>query len=329
MLVRDRLSGVTAFLAAVEEGSFSAAADRLNLTRSAVSKTVSRLEDRLGAALFHRSGRSLRLTSAGQAFYERCQRAVQEIEAGEAEIESERQEITGRLRVSVPVLYGRLCVAPALLRIARDFPGMELDIAFSDRVVGLAEDGFDLAVRLAKPKSAPGLKMRKLTDYDMVVCASPSYLAEHGYPTDLADLSRRACIVYRRPGGPSKWFFPQGGKLVAITPNAPYRLDDLETIATFAKAGVGIAWLPPWLIKSDLDTGDLAPIFSDQPSLKSDVSLLWLDTPYMARRLRLAVDALVASVGYLNTPMEIVRLAAEISSIARVGARASTRSGSL
>src|SRR5260370_12418050 len=319
MPIRDRLSGVTAFLAAVEEGSFSAAADRLNLTRSAVSKTVSRLEDRLGAALFHRSGRSLRLTSAGQAFYERCQRAVQEIEAGEAEIESERQEITGRLRVSVPVLYGRLCVAPALLRIARNFPGMDLDIAFSDRVVGLAEDGLDLAVRLAKPKSAPGLKMRKPTDYDMVVFASPSYLAEPGYPTDLSSLSRRACIVYRRSGGPSKWFFPRGGKLVDITPNAPHRLDDLETIAAFAKAGIGIAWLPPWLIKPDLDAGRLVPIFSDQLALKSDVSLVWLDTPHMARRVRLAIDSLVASVSYPNTPMEIVHLADEISFAARAG----------
>src|SRR5260370_22322577 len=140
MPIRDRLSGVTAFLAAVEEGSFSAAADRLNLTRSAVSKTVSRLEDRLGAALFHRSGRSLRLTSAGQAFYERCQRAVQEIEAGEAEIESERQEITGRLRVSVPVLYGRLCVAPALLRIARVSPGLAFALGFNAPVLDPAED---------------------------------------------------------------------------------------------------------------------------------------------------------------------------------------------
>jgi DNA-binding transcriptional LysR family regulator len=311
--------GVTAFLAAVEEGSFSAAADRLSLTRSAVSKTVSRLEDRLNAALFHRSGRALRLTPAGQAFYERCQRAVREIEAGEAEIESERQEITGRLRVSVPVLYGRLCIAPALLRLALGFPGLEFDIAFNDRVIDLAEDGFDLAVRLAKPNPASGLKMRKLTDYDMVVCASPSYLAEHGYPNDLTDLSRRACIVYRRSGGPSKWFFPRGGKLVDITPNAPHRLDDLETIAAFAKAGIGIAWLPPWLIKPDLDAGQLVPIFSDQPSLKSDVSLVWLDAPHMARRVRLAIDSLVASVSYPNTPMEIVHLADEISFAARAG----------
>jgi hypothetical protein len=156
-------------------------------------------------------------------------------------------------------------------------------------------------VRLAKPNPASGLKMRKLTDYDMVVCASPSYLAEHGYPNDLTDLSRRACIVYRRSGGPSKWFFPRGGKLVDITPNAPHRLDDLETIAAFAKAGIGIAWLPPWLIKPDLDAGQLVPIFSDQPSLKSDVSLVWLDRPHMARRVRLAIDSLVASVSYPNS----------------------------
>jgi DNA-binding transcriptional LysR family regulator len=295
MPIRDRLSGVTAFLAAVEGKSFSSAADRLNLTRSAVSKSVSRLEDRLGAALFHRSAHALRLTSAGRVFYERCQRAVQEIEAGEAEIESEGLEITGRLRLSVPVLYGRTCIAPALLRLTQKFPGIELEVSFSDSVVDLAEDGFDLAVRLARPKSAHGLKMRKLTTYDMIVCASPSYLAEYGCPADLADLSRRACIVYRRPGGRSNWFFPQGDKLLDIAPNAAYRLDDLETIAAFAKAGAGIAWLPPWSIRCDLDAGHLVHIFPDQPSLKSDVNLVWLDTPYMTRRLRFAIDALVAS----------------------------------
>src|SRR5579859_1450539 len=128
----DRLTGVSIFVETVDAGGFSAAAARLNLSRSAVGKTVARLEDRLGVRLFHRTTRRQSLTDDGQVFYERCLRALEELRVGELLLESGRQEAVGRLRVSMPVLFGRRCVAPILTRLALGHPKLELDLNFTD-----------------------------------------------------------------------------------------------------------------------------------------------------------------------------------------------------
>src|ERR1700730_11614079 len=168
----DRLTGVSVFVEAVEAGGFSAAALRLNLSRSAVGKTIARLETRLGTRLFYRTTRSQNLTEDGHAFYERCLRALDEIRMGEAMLDSGRREVVGRLRVSMPVLFGRHCVAPLLTDLARRHPKLELDLDFSDRLVDLMEDGFDLAVRNGAPGEGAGLMVRRLAYQRMTVCAS-------------------------------------------------------------------------------------------------------------------------------------------------------------
>lgn len=146
-IMSEMMDGVEVFVAAVEAGSFAAAAVRLHLTRSAVAKTIGRMETRLDVRLFHRTTRSLALTEDGQGYYERCVRALDELRAGKAALDSGRNEAAGRLRVSVPVLFGRRCVAPVLTQLAAEHPKLELDLSFSDRPVDLIEDGFDLAIR--------------------------------------------------------------------------------------------------------------------------------------------------------------------------------------
>src|SRR6266446_615422 len=145
--VAELLSGVDVFVAAVEAGGFAAAGERLHLTRSAVAKAIARIEERLDVRLFHRTTRTLGLTEDGQTYYERCVRALEELRAGEAALESGRREAAGRLRVSAPVLFGRYCVAPVLAKVAAQHPKLELELSFSDRPVDLIEDGFDLAIR--------------------------------------------------------------------------------------------------------------------------------------------------------------------------------------
>ena len=187
----DRLTGVSVFVEAVEAGGFSAAAARLNLSRSAVGKTIARLEMRLGARLFHRTTRNQNLTEDGQAFYERCMRALDEIRMGEAMLDSGRREIAGRLRVSMPVLFGRRCVAPVLTELARQHPKLELDLDFSDRRVDLLEDGFDLAVRNGALGEGAGLMARRISYQRMTVCAAPAYLGARGSPRTPEELSLR------------------------------------------------------------------------------------------------------------------------------------------
>lgn len=293
----DVLSGVDVFVAVVEAGSFAAASERLNLTRSAVAKTVARLESRLAARLFHRTTRSLALTEDGQVYYEHSVRALEVLRAGEAALESGRREVAGRVRISVPVLFGRRCVAPVLAQLALQHPKLALEVSFSDRTVDLIEDGIDLAIRIGAIGNGAGLKMRSLGLKRMVLCASPAYLAQHGQPTRLEDLQMHTGIVYSRAGRIHPWVLPgQDGTAREMPPLSQLRYDDLEAIADATEAGHGIAWLPVWLIGERLESGALVPLFRDWPSVRYETHALWPETPYLPMRVRVVIDALAAAL---------------------------------
>jgi len=295
--MREALAGIDVFVAAVETGSFSAAAAQLHLSRSAVAKSVARLEGRLGVRLFHRTTRSQALTEDGQTYYERCLGALEEIRAGEATLDSGRQEAAGRIRVSVPVLFGRRCVAPVLTRLAARHPKLQVDLAFSDRVVDLIEDGFDLAIRNGPLGDAAGLMARRVAQQRMTVCGAPAYLAARGTPRTLDDLMRHDAVTYGRAGVSKPWLFPaEAAAPRAITPPSRMRFDDLEAIADAAVAGHGLAWLPCWLIRDRVHAGALAPVLTDQPQQVFESHALWPQSPRLPLRVRLAIDALAAEL---------------------------------
>ncbi|MCX8997070.1 LysR family transcriptional regulator [Rhizobiaceae bacterium BDR2-2] len=293
----EALNGIGVFVAAVESGSFSSAAERLHLSRSAVAKTIARIEARLDVRLFHRTTRSQTLTEDGQIYYERCLRALEEIRAGEAVLESGRREAVGRLRVTMPVLFGRRCVAPVLVRLAQAHPKLELDLSFNDRVVDVIEDGFDLAIRNGPPGDGAGLMMRRIGLQRMTVCAAPDYLARRGTPAELDDLRSHEAVTYGRAGRVRPWLFPmEGGKPLDITPPSRMRFEDMEAIADAAVAGYGLAWLPCWLIRERVRAGSLVPLLADQPRLVFESHALWPQTPHLPLRVRLAIDALAAEL---------------------------------
>ncbi|EJC80931.1 transcriptional regulator [Rhizobium leguminosarum bv. trifolii WSM2297] len=238
----EQLKGISIFVETVEAGGFSAAAERLHLTRSAVGKTIAKLEQRLGVRLFNRTTRNQSLTDEGRFFYERCLRAVQEIRIGEAQLESGRREVRGRLRISMPALFGRHCAAPILTRLLDRHPDLELDLSFSDRVVDLLEDGFDLAIRNSPLKDNPDLMARTIARQSMTVCASPAYLEKYGVPRTLDDIAHHQGIVYRRSDQDKAWSFPAtAGPTREILPKSRLRLDDLASIADAAVEGRGLA----------------------------------------------------------------------------------------
>jgi DNA-binding transcriptional LysR family regulator len=296
------LNGVSIFVEAVEAGGFSAAAARLNLSRSAVGKTVARLEARLGARLFHRTTRTQTLSEDGQAFYERCVRALEEIRLGEAALESGRREVAGRLRVSLPALFGRRCVAPALIALTRTHPKLELELNFSDRLVDLLQEGFDLAIRNGSPGQGAGLTMRRIGSQRMTVCAAPGYLGARGAPLTLESLERHEALIYGGGGRQrDQWLFPQGsGAPVAVSPKGRLRFDDLDAIADAAVAGMGLAWLPCWLIRERVASGELVRVLEDQPGLVFDIYALWPSAPRPPLRTRLAIDTLAEALPRLT-----------------------------
>jgi DNA-binding transcriptional LysR family regulator len=299
----DVLNGVSVFVTAAESGGFSAAAAKLHLSRSAVGKTIARLESRLGVRLFHRTTRAQSLTEDGEAYLEHCMRALDALRAGGQLLESGRREASGRLRVTVPMLFGRRCVAPILNRLAAQHPKLEIEFNFTDQVVDLIEDRFDLAIRNGRPDGRPlpgtgvGLKARKLALQRMTVCAAPAYLAEHGTPLALEELRQYPALVYGRNGTAKAWSFPQeGGAPLEILPPNRLRFDDLGAIADAAIDGLGMAWLPCWLIRDAVRASKLVPLLTGEPRQVFESYALWLNTPHLPLRLRLAIDALAAEL---------------------------------
>ena len=290
----DTLKDIPVFVASVEAGSFAQAAVRLHLSRSAVGKSIARLEERLGVRLFHRTTRSQRLTDNGALFYERCLRALEEIRGAESQLETGKHQVSGRLRVAMPVLFGRQCIAPLLIELAQEHPGLELEMSFSDRVVDLVEEGFDMAVRNGALADSSVLVARRLGEHRMVLCAAPDYLLKNGQPQTVDDLRQHTAINYTRAGRVLPWqLMDYDGTSRTFIPRSSLNMDDLQAICDAALAGHGIAWLPCWMVIKEIHQGNLVPLFKQAPDVRFDVHAVWQQTPHLPLRVRIAIDMLV------------------------------------
>ncbi|EOZ1389932.1 TPA: LysR family transcriptional regulator [Enterobacter hormaechei] len=290
----DTLKDIPVFVASVEAGSFAQAAVRLHLSRSAVGKSIARLEERLGVRLFHRTTRSQRLTDNGALFYERCLRALEEIRGAESQLETGKHQVSGRLRVAMPVLFGRQCIAPLLIELAQEHPGLELEMSFSDRIVDLVEEGFDMAVRNSTLADSAVLVARRLGVHRMVLCAAPDYLIKNGQPQSVDDLRQYTAINYTRAGRVLPWqLMDYDGTSRTFIPRSSLNMDDLQAICDAALAGHGIAWLPCWMVIKEIHQGNLVPLFKQAPDVRFDVHAVWQQTPHLPLRVRIAIDMLV------------------------------------
>jgi len=298
----DRLSGIAVFVQAVEAGSFARTAERMHLSRSAVAKSIARLEERLGVRLFHRTTRSQSLTDEGQAYYERCLRALDELESGEAAVNAGRSLPSGRVRLSMPVLFGRRCVAPVLVRLAQRYPALELSVSFTDRVVDLVDEGVDLVIRSGPLIDSSGIIARRLGKQETCLCAAPAYLARHGMPQTIADLANHSAILYGRSSRDAQMKMrDEEGKLRDVVVPHQLRFDDLEAIAEAALDGAGLARLPYWSIREHLAEGRLVPLLEQVSQVSFDMHLMWLASRHVPQRLRVVIDELMASVPPLLT----------------------------
>ncbi|RWQ66278.1 LysR family transcriptional regulator [Mesorhizobium sp.] len=299
----DRLTSMAVFVKTVDLGSFAATAAALDLSGPMVGKHVRFLEERLGVRLINRTTRRQSLTDFGRAYYERCRMVIAEAEAADALAADQLSEPRGKLRVIMPVHFGRRCVAPILLELAQQYPSLELDLSFSDPLADLAEDGCDLAIRTGNLEDQAGVMARRIARQRMVVCASPSYLEMHGWPRQIGDLGSHQAIIYRRSGRVVQpWLFPRNGQpALEVMPVSRLRLDDLDAIADVAAAGMGLAWLPYWLVRERIQAGALVPLLPEQPGFLYDAYALWLQTPHLPLKVRLTVDALAAALPRLMT----------------------------
>ncbi|RQU98804.1 LysR family transcriptional regulator [Burkholderia cenocepacia] len=288
----ERLKGIIPFVCAADAGGFTAAAERLNLTSSAVSKSVARLERRLGVVLFERTTRSLTLTDEGRAFHETCTRILTELAEAEAVLAAQKREPIGTVRVALPASFGRLCVVPVLLRFSTQYPDVRPHLLFADRFVDLVEEGVDLAVRIGGPPDLPSsLRRRVLCRERLIFCAAPAYLEKNGTPQTIDDLQEHACVVYGRPDGTqSPWSYALAdGQVGQCVVRPRIVAGDAEAQLAFVRAGLGIAQLATWLVRDDLKAGHLVSVLDETATDGLPLSLLWP----VARQLTPKVHVLV------------------------------------
>lgn len=293
--MQHELSAISIFVTVVEAGSFVKAAEQLHLTRSAISKNIARLEEQLGVALFKRTTRSLSMTDEGALFYEHSRRAVNEIQNAAALLDQGKINATGRLRMSVPVLFGQLFAAPLMVKFAQQHADLQLEISFNDRTVDLVEEGFDLCIRIGTLPDTTQLVAKPIGEHRMLLCASPNYLNENeAVPLEhIEDLDIHTTIADPHFGQIKKWQLQkENSEPLFIKPKAKLLLNDLQAIKNAALAGAGIAWLPDWLIQNELQDGTLVQVLETMSSIAFPIHLVWPTLPFIPLKTRLAIDYL-------------------------------------
>ncbi|KLD73508.1 LysR family transcriptional regulator [Xanthomonas hyacinthi] len=290
----SRLQGITVFVQAVEAGSFTAAGQRIGLSKSAVGKGVATLEQRLGVRLLDRTTRRLALTAEGADFYQSCLRVLAELDEAESRAASRRREVSGTLRISLPVTFGRRWVMPVLRDLVRRHLKLALDVAFSDRAVDLLEETIDLAVRLGEPGNSASLSARYLGLQRTVTCGSPAYFAEHGAPTSIGELAGHDCITFGRSGDVFPWQLLDGeGRAVKVKIKGRHTISDGDALRAAVLDGLGIAQFPTWLVADELRSGTLQTVFAAQGVEGSSIHALWPATRDLAPKIRAVVDELM------------------------------------
>jgi DNA-binding transcriptional LysR family regulator len=288
----DRFQEMRAFVTVVDSGSFVRAADTLDLSKTAVSRLVGDLESRLGTRLLHRTTRRLSLTPEGEVFHERCRQLLGDVAEAEAELTAHAGEAVGRLRVNVPVTFGLLHLAPLWPAFMALHPKVELEVTLADRVVDLVDEGYDLAVRIARLQTS-SLVSRQIASTRMVLCASPDYLRRHGTPVDPAELARHPVIAYKLLSIGERWEFegPDGPVSVTVTPRM--RTNSGDTCCAAALRHQGLVLQPSFLVGPHLASGALVEVLPQYRSLMLGVYVVYPSRKHLTPKVRVLVDFLV------------------------------------
>jgi len=290
------LSAYATYVKVVESGGFSAAARALGLTKSSVSKQVARLEERLGARLLNRTTRRLSPTEVGTAFYERARRIVAEVEETERAVGELHGEPRGTIRINVPMSFGVLHVAPALADFMTRYPEIVVDMTLNDRVADLVEEGFDLAVRIARlPDSS--LIAKRLAPLRQVLCATPDYWRRHGLPTCPEDLKNHNCLIYTYLTSGDEWPFQGPDGPISVKVSGCFRANNGEALRAAALSGRGLMLSPTFIVGDDLRQGHLQPALTDFMETDRAIYAVYPHNRHLSAKVRVFVDFLAERFG--------------------------------
>lgn len=288
----DRLDCDRMFIAVMEAGSFVGGAARLGTSSGQASKLVSRLEAHLGVRLLNRTTRSVSPTVAGQAYYERLRPLVDELDILDLDIRNISQSPRGRLRVTAPLTFGTLELAPALNGFAGQYPDIELDVSFSDRVVNIVDEGFDMAVRVGRAEDS-SLIVRRLCAVRIVVVGSSEYLGQHEAPETPKDLQHHACIIDTNFREPGRWPFRDvAGRATHAAVSGRIRYSNAAACLQAAEASLGLACVPGFVAGDAIRSGRLVRLLQAFEPEPYDVHVLYPHSRHLAAKVRLLVDCL-------------------------------------
>ncbi len=288
----DKLAAMNLFVRVVETGSFSRAAADMRLTQPTVSKQVAALESRLKARILNRTTRSLTLTDIGADYYDQCKRILESVDAADNLALQSQSRAQGRLLVGSSVAFGRQIVTPMTLEFARRHPDIRIDLSFEDRYVDLVAQNLDVAIRMGKLADS-SLGARYLGDNPWLLAATPPYLKQHGVPRMPADLREHNCLVYSTVQGDDVWHFsgPRGrNHEVAIT--GTLRANNLSSLRAAMLAGMGLALLPRYVVRNDLEAGAVIPVLTDYALSAQEIHAVYPSPRYQPARVRVFVEFL-------------------------------------
>ncbi len=291
------LGSIELFCMAAEQGGFTAAATLAGLTPAAVSRSVARLEDRLGVRLFVRTTRKIRLSEAGQAYYEQCRPALNQLVEAEREANGQQATPSGLLRISAPTTYGHYRLLPLLPAFRARYPDIRVEVNVTNRNIDFAAEGYDLAVRVRAPVDST-LIARHLEDADLVVVASPDYLRRHGVPQSPEDLRAHDCIQFELPssGRTIPWLFRQEGRDTELLTQGGYACsDDVLAGATLARHGAGVFQAYRFVVEQDLREGRLVELLPQFGGRSRPYNLLYPQLRFVPLRVRTFVDFLLGN----------------------------------
>ncbi|SDI69421.1 LysR family transcriptional regulator [Pseudomonas panipatensis] len=289
----SRLDEIITFVEVVNAGSITKAAERLGIVKSAVSRRLNDLEDRLKARLLVRSTAGLSITEAGRAFHERARHIIAELDEAELTVTDASANLFGTVHMSAPVSLTNLVLMPHISEFLRLNPGLMLDLSLSDRFVDIVNEGFDIAIR-AGTLSDSRLVARKLVDMGRVTCASPEYLAAHGTPLTPQDLDHHDGLVSTNAPESVYWHYSgPAGETYLARPNTRMKVNNGEAVITAAVAGLGIAAVPAFISKELIVRGTLIPILSEYRLAAGSLYAIYPPGRHLSHRVRVLIDFLV------------------------------------
>jgi len=292
----DRLTSMEMFVRVVDLGGFKAAAEASGISTTMASNHIKALEERLGAKLLNRTTRRQSLTEIGARYYEQCVDALARIETAEVEAQEMRSRPRGRLKISAPVTLGTHLLAGLFADYLTTYPEVEIDLQLNDRVVDLADEGFDAAFRFGELADS-GLVARRLRSLRRTVCASPAYLEAHGTPAEPARLADHRCLPFHYVKPEREWLFQSDEGVQRVAIKGPMTVNNGSALLQAAIAGLGVAMLPDYLAASDVAAGRLVKLFPEFNLSRAPLQVVYLPDRQMTPKMRSFIDFMLERLG--------------------------------